>query len=57
MVANQTDCSRLEQRSIIKFLMAKCKPCEIYQRICDVYGEVHSNQKMFTNELNMGLIL
>ena len=30
-VENQTEYSRLEQRSVIKFLLAeKCKPCEIY---------------------------
>ena len=30
MVANQTKCSKLEQRSVIKLLMAEnCKPCEI----------------------------
>ena len=28
---NQTDCSKLEQRFVIKFLVAdKGKPCEIY---------------------------
>ena len=38
MTANQTECSRFEQRSVIKFLVAeKCKPCEIYRRICNVY--------------------
>ena len=32
MVANQTECSRLEKRSVMKFLRAKkCKPCEIYR--------------------------
>ena len=40
MKANQTKCSRLEQRSIFKFLVAeKCKPCEIYRKMSDVYGE------------------
>ena len=30
MVPNQRECTRLEQRSVIKFLMAeKCKLCEI----------------------------
>ena len=39
--AKQTDCYRLEQRSVIKFLVAKnCKPYEIYRRICDVYREL-----------------
>ena len=39
-MANQTECSWLEQRSVMKFLVVKKrKPCEIYRRICDVYGE------------------
>ena len=34
MMAIQTDCSSLEQRSVIKFLVSeKCKPCEIYRRM------------------------
>ena len=46
MVANQTKCSRLEQRFVIKFLLAeKCKPCEIYGRKCDVYGEAYFSRK------------
>ena len=33
-------CSSLEQKFIINFLVAKkWKPCEIYRRMCDVYGE------------------
>ena len=37
MATNQTECSRLEQRSVIKFLVAeKCKPYGIYRRMCDV---------------------
>ena len=49
MVANQ--CSSLEQRSIIKFFMAKkCKLCEIYREEC-------FNQKIFTNVINMDLPL
>ena len=44
-MANQTEYSRLEQRSLMKFLVAeKCKPYEIYKRICDVYGEACFNQ-------------
>ena len=35
MVANQMECFRLEQRSIMKFLVTEnCKPCEIYKWIC-----------------------
>ena len=31
---------QIEQRSVIKYLLAeKCKPCEIYRRMYDVYGE------------------
>ena len=41
METNQTVCSRLEQRSVTYVLMAeKCKPCEIYRIICDMYKEV-----------------
>ena len=44
-MANQTEYSRLEQRSLMKFLVAeKCKPYEIYKRIYDVYGEACFNQ-------------
>ena len=40
MVANQTQCSKFQQRSIMKFLVAdKYKPCEIYRRMYYVYGE------------------
>ena len=50
MVKNQTDSSRLEQRSVIKVLVAeKCKPCDIHRKICDVYGEVCFIEKLFTN--------
>ena len=53
MAANQ--CSRLEQRSVMKFFAAeKRRPCEIYKRMCDVYGEgCFSKNKMFTNGLNI----
>ena len=38
--------SRLEQRSIIKYLVAEtCKPCEIYRTLCDVYEETCFNKK------------
>ena len=34
--------SGFEQKSVFKFLLAeKCKPCEIYRRMCDVYGEAY----------------
>ena len=46
MVVNQTVCSRFEQRSVIKFLVAKkCKPCKIYRRMCDVYRKSYFSQK------------
>ena len=48
--------SILEQRSVIRVLVAeKCKPYEIYERMCDVNEEAYFNQKMFTNQLNIGL--
>ena len=50
---SKSECSRLEQRLVIKFLMPeKCKLCEIYRRMCDVYGGVcYSKKKMFKNQL------
>ena len=58
MVANQTACSKLEQRSVIKVLVTeKGKPSEIYRRMCDAYGEASFSQKMFINSLNMSLPL
>ena len=55
----KSECTRLEQRSIIKFLLVeKCKPCEIYNRLCDVYGEAYfSKKKIFPNGLNVALPL
>ena len=56
MVENQTGLSRLIIRTIMKFFGAKkCKPCEIYRRMCDVYGKAcFSFKKSFlTNGLNM----
>ena len=44
MLAYQIECSRLEQRSLIKFVEAeKCKSCEIYKRMYDMYGETYSS--------------
>ena len=55
-MVNKTECSRLEQRSVIKFSVAeKCKLCEIYWRMCDAYREAYFSQKRFRNCLNMGL--
>ena len=46
MVKNQIVCFRLEQRSVIKFWVAKkYKPCEIYRKMCDVYREACFNQE------------
>ena len=46
MVTDQTKCSRLEQRFVIKFLMVdQRKPCDIYSIICDVYGKVCLSEK------------
>ena len=55
---NQTECFCLKQRSVMKLLLAeKCKPYEIYRRVCDVYREAWVSQKMFPNKLNMDLPL
>ena len=46
MAANQAGSSRLEQKSLIKILLAeKYKSCEIYREIYDVYGEIYFSQK------------
>ena len=46
MAANQIACFWLEQSSVLKFLVVeKCKPCEIYRRICDVYEEASLSLK------------
>ena len=56
MVANQTDCFRLEQRSAITFFVAeKYKLCKIYRRMCNRYGEAYFNPKILKNRLNTGL--
>ena len=48
---------QIEQRSVIKYLLAeKCKTCEKY-RICDVYGKACFSQTISTYGLNMGLPL
>ncbi len=37
---------QIEQRSFIKYLLAeKCKPCEIYRRVFDVFREECFSQK------------
>ena len=37
---------QIEQRSVIKYSLAeKYKACEIYRRMCDVYGEACFNLK------------
>ena len=57
MVANQTECSRLQQRSVVKFLLGeKCKPCENHKRLCDGYRETHFSQKMFTNGIDIDFL-
>ena len=48
MAANQIEYSKVEQKSVMKLLVAeKCKTCEIYRRMCDVYEEACFNQKYF----------
>ena len=58
MASNCAESSRLEHRSVIKFLVAKnCKSCDIYRRMCGLSGEAYFCQKMFPNGLNIGLPL
>ena len=46
MVTNQTQCLKLEQRPVVKFLVAeKCKPCEIYRRMCVAYRQTSFSPK------------
>jgi len=52
-MADLESCSRIEQRSVIKFLVAEqCKPNKIFRRMSAVYEEACFSQKMFTNGLN-----
>ena len=49
---------KFEQRPVIQFFVAeKCKLCEIYRRIRDVYGEAYFSKNIFRNRLNMGFSL
>ena len=55
MVANQTELSSLDQRSVFKSLVAeKCKLCEIYRRMCNVYGEACFSLWNFEDFLRSG---
>ena len=46
MMVNQTEGSRLEQRSVIKLLVdKKCKPYDINKGVSDMYGEACFNQE------------
>ena len=52
MAKNQTECSRLDQRFLMKILVTEnCKSCEINWRMLYVC------RRLFTNGLNMGLPL
>ena len=58
MAGNQTGCLRLEQRSVMKFLVAeKCKPCEIYRSMSCVYVENGLVKTMLINVLYIYLPL
>ena len=55
MAINQIKCSKFEQRSVIKFLVAeKCKPSEIYWKMRD---KIILVKELFTNAKSMGLLL
>ena len=56
MVVNQ--CSKLEQRSVIKFLVAeKCKPCESYWRMYNVNREAYFSQKKSLQWSKYGFVI
>ena len=46
---------QIEQRSVIKYLLAeKCKQCEIYRRMCNVYREACFSQNFFYKSAKHG---
>ena len=56
MAANEIKCFRLEQRSVIKCLVAeKCKPCETDRRTCHEFRNACFSQKSLTSFLNKAL--
>ena len=45
-MSDKEACSRIEQRSVIKFLVAEgCKAVEIHRRMSTVYGATCSSRK------------
>ena len=47
MAANQ-NVQKFEQRPVIKSLVSeKCKPCKIYRKMCDVYGQASFSKKKY----------
>ena len=53
--AVKSDWCKLEQRSLVKFVPAEnWKTCEIYRRMCDIWGEERLTKIMFTHRLNIG---
>ena len=58
MVTNQSEHPVLELRGVIKsFFAEKCKPSDVYRRMCDVYEKACFSLKMFANGVNMGFSL
>ena len=58
MVTNQTECSRLEQCSVIKFWGIRCANHMKFIEKCVMCSEKHVLvKKMFTNKLNISLPL
>ena len=52
MAPNQTECSKLEQRSVIKFWVTeKYKACEIHRKIGEEYEEACSYPKEFSFQI------
>ena len=48
---------RLFKMSVLEQTSQKCKPCEIYRRICDAYGEICFSQKDIYKLAKHGFVL
>ena len=52
-MAHKEAFSRIEQQSVIKFLVAEgCKAVKIYRRMSTVYGATSFSRNIFTTGLN-----
>ena len=55
---NQTECSRLEQRSVVKLLVTEKSKTNKFTNACVMFTEKYGFvKKLFTNRLEMSLLL